>query len=254
MAIVESVRQKTTFNIKDRSKLSKADWRHYNDTMDGSRFGRLYGFNEFVGVLTRAHSDGILTADMTSVMSDNINLLLNNYVFLRNRIVSGENKYRFDVDDESDRNAYTVLDNITLSVDEIKDFINNSDYKNEVDIQTVLRRIDIIKEQINVDRQYLPEFKELQDREVRESLDRFLDLKYQYKKMSVFDRAFDNIRSSIKGEPTIKEQLYSERKEVIKNSARLFPSSDRLDNPIDYVEFIKSKDDSDDTFAKRRAV
>ena len=254
MAIVESVGSKSSFNIRDRKRISKEDWRHYNDTIDGSRSGKLYGFSEFIRVLTRAHGDGVLTDSLTSVISVNVNFLLNNYVFLRNGIVSGENRYRFDVDDESDINAYNILDDITMSVDEIKDFINGSDYKNDVDIQTLVKRIDIIKEQITLDRQYLPEFKELQDRKVRESLDRFLDLKYQYGKMSAFGRAFDSIRSSIKGEPTVKEQLDFQRKEVVRNTSNLYPSSTRMDNPREYLEFIKDKDDAGDTLTKRRVV
>ena len=203
--------------------------------------------------MTRAHSDGVLTDSLTSIISDNINVLLNNYVHIRNRIVSSENKYRFDVGDDNERNAYKLLDNITMSVDEIKDFIKKSDYRDEVDIQTVLRRIDIIKEQITLDRQYLPEFKEIQDRKFRDSLDRFLELKDQYRRMSVFGRAFDNIRSSINHVPTIKEQIDTERKEVVKNSGKVFTTSDRLDNPDEYVQFINSKND-DDTQTKRRAM
>ena len=256
MAVVETVGPKSVFNLKDRQKVSKEDWRHYTDTVDGSKLGKLYGFSEYIDVLTRAHSDGVLTDSLTSVISDNINALLDNYVFVRNRIVSSENKYIFDADDESERNAHNILDNITMSLNEIAEFIYSSDYKDEVDIQTVLRRIDIIEEQIDVDRQYLPEFKELQDNKARDSLNRFLDLKYQYRRMSVFGKAFDSIRSSIKGEPTIKEQLDLERKEVVKNSGnRFYSSSNRMDNPDEYLEFIKSKnEDNDDTLGKRRAM
>ena len=253
MAIVESIGPKSVFNLKDKQRISKEDWRHYTDTLAGSETGKLYGFNEYIDVLTRAHSDGVLTDSLTSIISDNINVLLNNYVHIRNRIVSSENKYRFDVGDDNERNAYKLLDNITMSVDEIKDFIKKSDYRDEVDIQTVLRRIDIIKEQITLDRQYLPEFKEIQDRKFRDSLDRFLELKDQYRRMSVFGRAFDNIRSSINHVPTIKEQIDTERKEVVKNSGKVFTTSDRLDNPDEYVQFINSKND-DDTQTKRRAM
>lgn len=253
MAIVESIGPKSVFNLNDRQRISKEDWRHYTDTLEGSETGKLFGFNEYIDVLTRAHSDGVLTDSLTSIISDNINVLLNNYVHIRNRIVSSENKYRFDVGEDNERNAYKILDNITMSVDEIKDFVKKSDYKDEVDIQTVLRRIDIIKEQISLDRQYLPEFKEIQDRKLRDSLDRFLELKDQYRRMSVFGRAFDNIRSSINHVPTIKEQIAQERRDVVKNTGHSFASSSRLDNPNEYIQFINSKND-DDTQVKRRAM
>ena len=164
MAIVETVGPKSVFNLNDKKRISKEDWRHYTDTLEGSKTGKLYGFNEYIDVLTRAHSDGVLTDSLTSIVSDNVNALLNNYVYIRNRIVSRENKYRFDVGDDNERNAYTILDNIAMSINEITGFIIKSDYRDEVDIQTVLRRIDIIRDQINIDRQYLPEFKEIQDR------------------------------------------------------------------------------------------
>ena len=254
MAIVEVMGPKSFFTIRDRQRIPKEDWVHYDDTLKGSREGKLYGFHEFVDVLSRAHDDGVLTDSMSSILSSNIDFILNNYVFLRNRIVSNENRYVFDIDDESERNAYNILDNITISVGEIKNFINKSGYKDDVDIQTLLRRIDIISEQISIDRQYLPEFKELQNRRIRDSLDRFLDLKDEYNSMSVFGKAFDSIRSSFKNEPTIKEQLDSERREAHKNSSVHYPSSTRLENPHEYIQFIDSRTDEDDTFTKRRAM
>ena len=253
MAIVEVMGPKSFFTIRDRERISKEDWVHYDDTLKGSREGKLYGFQEFVDILTRAHDDGVLTESMPSILSSNIDFLLNNYVFLRNRIVSNENRYIFDVDDESERNAYNILDNITIGVGEIKNYLIKSEYRDDVDIQTLLRRIDIISEQIGIDRQYLPEFKELQDRRIRDSLEKYLDLKDEYRRMSVFGRAFDRLRSSIKNEPTIKERLDTERKEVHKNNTVLYPSSTRLENPHEYIEFIDSKDE-DNTFTKRGAM
>lgn len=253
MAIVETVGPKSVFNLNDKKRISKEDWRHYTDTLEGSKTGKLYGFNEYIDVLTRAHSDGVLTDSLTSIVSDNVNALLNNYVYIRNRIVSSENKYRFDVGDDNEKNAYTILDNIAMSINEITGFIIKSDYRDEVDIQTVLRRIDIIRDQINIDRQYLPEFKEIQDRKYRESLDRFLELKEQYRRMSLFGRAFDNIRSSITHVPTIKEQIALERRDVVKNTGHAFASSSRLDNPNEYIQFINSKND-DNTQVKRRTM
>ena len=253
MAIVEVMGPKSFFTIRDRERISKEDWVHYDDTLKGSREGKLYGFQEFVDILTRAHDDGVLTDSMPSILSSNIDFLLNNYVFLRNRIVSNENRYIFDVDDESERNAYNILDNITIGVGEIKNYLNKCEYRDDVDIQTLMRRIDIISEQIGIDRQYLPEFKELQDRRIRDSLEKYLDLKDEYSRMSVFGRAFDSLRSSIKNEPTIKERLDTERKEVHKNNTVLYPSSNRIENPHEYIEFIDSKDE-DNTFTKRRAM
>ena len=116
-----------------------------------------------------------------------------------------------------------------------------------------MRRIDIISEQIGIDRQYLPEFKELQDRRIRDSLEKYLDLKDEYSRMSVFGRAFDSLRSSIKNEPTIKERLDTVRKEVHKNNTVLYPSSNRIENPHEYIEFIDSKDE-EDKFTKRGAM
>ena len=254
MAIVEVYGPKSFFVIKDKSRISKEDWMHYDDTIKGSKDGKLYGFHEFINVLSRAHDDGVLTDNMPSILSSNINFLLNNYVFLRNRIVSNENKYVFDIDDESEKNAYNILDVISMSIGEIKNYINKSSYKEDVDIQTLLRRIDIINEQINIDRQYLPEFKELQDRKIRDSLDKFLDLKDQYSKMSVFGRAFDSIRSSVKNEPSVKDRLDFERRDIRENYITHYPSSSRIDNPPEYIQFIDSKNNKDDAHEKRKFV
>ena len=82
MAIVETVGPKSVFNLNDKKRISKEDWRHYTDTLEGSKTGKLYGFNEYIDVLTRAHSDGVLTDSLTSIVSDNVNALLNNYVYI----------------------------------------------------------------------------------------------------------------------------------------------------------------------------